>query len=195
VFDLVNRQDGPKSTMGSEELSTHQRSLDEKFSLVYEELRRIASSLRSSEANATICSTALVDEAWIKLKNFPQLADTSTSHFKAIAANAMRQVLVEEARRRGARKRGGDVPVIVLSLDDHAQHTLPMAAELLDLDAALNELALMNARQAQVVENIFFGGMTVSETAGTLGASESLVARDWKAAKAWLAARIRPFSK
>ena len=107
----------------------------------------------------------------------------------------MRQVLVEEARRRGARKRGGDGSVIVLSLDDHAQHTLPMAAELLDLDAALNELALMNARQAQVVENIFFGGMTVSETAGTLGASESLVERDWKAAKAWLAARIRPFCK
>lgn len=178
--------------MSSETRSFPQRSLDEKFSLVYEELRRIASALRSSDANATIRSTALVDEAWIKLKDFPQLADTSTSHFKAIAANAMRQVLVDEARRRGARKRGGDGSIIILSLDDHAHHTLPLSAELLDLDAALNELADMNARQAQVVENIFFGGMTVSETARTLGASESLVERDWKAAKAWLAARIRP---
>src|ERR1700733_14888052 len=90
-------------------------SLDERFSLVYEELRRIASSLRSSEANAEIRSTALVDEAWIKLRNSPQLADTSTAHFKAIAAAAMRQVLVEEARRRNARKRGGDGNAIFLA--------------------------------------------------------------------------------
>ena len=181
--------------MLSEERFIPNRSLDERFSLVYEELRRIASSLRSSEANAEIRSTALVDEAWIKLRNSPQLADTSTAHFKAIAAAVMRQVLVEEARRRNARKRGGDGNAIFLALTGDEQHTVPVAAELLDLDLALNELAQMNSRQAQVVENIFFGGMTVSETAGTLSASESLVERDWKAAKAWLAARIRPSNK
>jgi RNA polymerase sigma factor (TIGR02999 family) len=168
------------------------RSVDEKFSLVYEELRRIASSLRSAEAHATIRSTALVDEAWVKLKDSPSLANTSTRHFKAIAANAMRQVLVEEARRRNAQKRGGASNIIYVTLSDSHQQMIPVDTELLDLDAALNELSLMSPRQAQIVENIFFGGMTIPEAAETLDASRSLVERDWKAAKAWLATRIRP---
>jgi RNA polymerase sigma factor (TIGR02999 family) len=178
----------PRTSLGN-------RSVDEKFSLIYEELRRIASSLRRAEAHATIRSTALVDEAWIKLKDSPQLANTSTGHFKAIAANAMRQVLVEEARRRSALKRGGADNVIFLALGDSPQQSeqiVPVDAELLDLDAALNELGLMNPRQAKIVENIFFGGLTIPETARMLEASESLVGRDWKAAKAWLATRIRP---
>ena len=172
--------------------SLSNRSVDEKFSLIYEELRRLASSLRRAEMHATIRSTALVDEAWIKLKDSPQLANTSTGHFKAIAANAMRQVLVEEARRRNALKRGGAENVLFLTLGENDRKIVPVDAELLDLDAALHELSLMNPRQSQIVENIFFGGMTVSETAQTLEASESLVERDWRAAKAWLATRIRP---
>ncbi len=178
--------------MFSEQTSLGNRSVDEKFSLVYEELRRIASSLRRGEAKATIRSPALVDEAWIKLKDSPQLANTSTAHFKAIAANAMRQVLVEEARRRSTQKRGGAYNVMLLTLSDEHQQIVPVDVQLLDLDAALNELALMSPRQAQVVENIFFGGMTITEAADILKASTSLVQRDWKAAKAWLATRIRP---
>src|SRR5271156_2688081 len=83
------------------------RALDDIFSLVYEELRRLASFIRRNEANVTINSTALVHEAWLKLKGSPHLASTSVPHFKAIAAKAIRQVLVDEARRRHARKRGG----------------------------------------------------------------------------------------
>jgi len=82
-------------------------NVDHIFSLVYEELRRLASMVRRSEANATISSTALLHEAWMRLRDSPPLGSTSLGHFKAIAARAMRQVLVDEARRRSARKRGG----------------------------------------------------------------------------------------
>jgi RNA polymerase sigma factor (TIGR02999 family) len=178
--------------MISERTSLGNRSVDEKFSLVYEELRRIASAMRRGEAYATMRSAAIVDEAWVKLKDSPHLAETSTSHFKAIAANAMRQVLVEEARRRCAQKRGGPGNAVHVALDENQQEIHPIDSELLDLDAALNELAAMNGRQAQIVENLFFGGMTVAETAETLNVSESMVERDWRSAKAWLATRIRP---
>ncbi len=141
------------------------RNLNDTFSRVYEELRRLASSVRRNEVRLTINSTALVDEAWMKLKNSPQLAATSETHFKSIAANAMRQVLVEEARRRNARKRGGSGEAVFVTLDEALDAGASGEIELLDLDAALNELKLMNARQAQVIENRFFGGMSVSETA------------------------------
>jgi len=177
--------------MLSQETSLQNQSVDERFSLVYEELRRIASTLRHAESHATILSAALVDEAWAKLKNSPELAHTTTGHFKSIAANAMRQVLVEEARRRNAQKRGGG-HAILLTLDDGHQHIVPVDVQLIDLDTALTELQDMSPRQAQVVESLFFGGMTVSEVANGLGVSESVVERDWRAAKAWLATRIRP---
>jgi RNA polymerase sigma factor (TIGR02999 family) len=178
--------------MHLEPSAPNRNAVDEKFSLIYEELHRLASALRRREPHATIRSAALVDEAWIKLKDSPRLADTSTVRFKAIAANAMRQILVEEARRRNAQKRGGAGQVVFVALDDGDAHTRPIDAELLDLDAALSELALMNERHARIVEHIFFGGMTVAETAASMDVSESLVERDWKAARAWLAARLRP---
>jgi RNA polymerase sigma factor (TIGR02999 family) len=171
------------------------KSLDQRFSLIYEELHRMASALRRREAHATIHSAALVNEAWIKLKDSPRLAKTSTLHFKAIAANAMRQILVEEARRRNAQKRGGAGNAILIPLGETAAEFPSVSAELLDLDVALNELALMNARHAQIVEHIFFGGLTVPETAEVMRVSASLVERDWKAAKAWLAMRLRPQAK
>jgi RNA polymerase sigma factor (TIGR02999 family) len=167
------------------------RALDDVFSLVYEELRRLASSMRRKEPNITISSTALVHEAWIKLKGSPHLAATSVPHFKAIAAKAMRQVLVDEARRRHARKRGAGEAILV-TLDDSAEQIASCDAELLALESALEQLAQMNVRQAQLVECRFFGGMNVVETAELLGVSESAIERDWRAAKAWLAGRIRP---
>jgi RNA polymerase sigma factor (TIGR02999 family) len=190
AFTYLLRRVAQNTVMFSEQTSLRDRSLDERFSLAYEELCRIASRLRHAEAHATIVSAALVDEAWAKLKDSPQLAQTTTGHFKAIAANAMRQVLVEEARRRNAQKRGGDVMFLTLG-EDH-RHVVPVDVAVLDLDAALDELEGMSPRQARIVESLFFGGMTVSELAETLDVSESLIERDWRAARAWLAARIRP---
>jgi RNA polymerase sigma-70 factor, ECF subfamily len=166
------------------------RALDDIFSLVYEELRRLASFIRRKEPGVTISSTALVHEAWMKLKDSPHLATMSVPHFKAIAAKAIRQVLVDEARRRHARKRGGAEAVFV-TLDDSAEKIASCDSELLALEDALDQLARMNVRQAQMVECRFFGGLSVAETAALLGVSESAIERDWRATKAWLAARIR----
>jgi len=168
------------------------RALDDVFSLVYEELRRLASSIRRNEVNVTLNSTALVHEAWLKLKDSPPLAAKSLPHFKAIAARAMRQVLVDEARRRSARKRGGAGEVFFVALDDSTEKLISCNQELLRLNATLEELARLNPRQAQMVESRFFGGLDVAETAAVLGVSESSIERDWRAAKAWLASQILP---
>lgn len=167
------------------------RALDEVFSLVYEELLRLASYARRRDPSVTT-SAALVNEAWLKLKDSPYLADTSVPHFKAIAARAMRQVLVDAARRRLTRKRGGAGEAVFVELDESAGHTVPCDAELLGLDMALERLKEMNSRQAKVVECRFFGGLNVAEAAELLGVSESVIERDWRAAKAWLAGAIRP---
>jgi RNA polymerase sigma factor (TIGR02999 family) len=168
------------------------RALDDLFSLIYEELRRLASFARRSELNVTINSTALVHEAWLKLKDSPDLAAKSPLHFKSIAARAMRQVLVDEARRRSARKRGGAGEASFVALDDASGQIASCGEELLALNGSLEELASLHPRQAQVVESRFFGGLNVAETAELLGVSESAIERDWRAARAWLASRIRP---
>jgi RNA polymerase sigma factor (TIGR02999 family) len=183
-----NRARGEEASPGSEE----RRALDDLFSLVYEELRRLASFVRKNEVSATLNSTALVHEAWLKLKDSPHLSAMSLPHFKAVAAKAMRQVLVDEARRRGARKRGGAREAMFVTLGDSIEATVSRDDELLALDELLNELARLNPRQAQVVESRFFAGLNVAETAGLLGVSESVIERDWRAAKAWLASKIHP---
>jgi RNA polymerase sigma factor (TIGR02999 family) len=167
------------------------RALDDLFSLAYEELRRLASFVRNKEVGATLNTTALVHEAWLKLKDSPRLAATSLPHFKAIAAKAMRQVLVDEARRRAAQKRGGAGEAIFVTLGDSTGETPSCGEELLALDSALQELARLNPRQAQMVESRFFGGLSGAETAALMGVSESVVDRDWRAAKAWLAHEMR----
>jgi len=168
------------------------RALDDLYSLVYEELRRLASFVRRNEVSATLSTTALVHEAWLKLKDSPPVASNSLSHFKAIAARAMRQVLVDEARRRNARKRGGAGEAVFVRFGDSTEPTASCDEELLALDAALQELERLNPRQAQMVANRFFGGLTAAEISEQLGVSESVIDRDWRAAKAWLAGRIRP---
>jgi RNA polymerase sigma factor (TIGR02999 family) len=104
----------------------------------------------------------------------------------------MRHILVDEARRRGARKRGGAGEVSFVPLDDSIHDLASWPGELLALDMALKELEGFNPRQAQVVESRFFGGMEAGEIAALLGVSESSVERDWRAARAWLAGRISP---
>jgi RNA polymerase sigma factor (TIGR02999 family) len=162
------------------------KSLDHLFSAAYEELRRLASTVRRGDPSATLNPTALVNEAWIKLAKSPEIAATSRLHFKRIAARAMRQLLVEAARRRKAGKRGAGAEITVTF--DAAEQKAPSDREdLLALDRALDELAQMNERQAIMVESRFFGGLDIPETAELLNVSEATVLRDWRAAKAWLA--------
>jgi len=167
------------------------RSLDQLFSLTYEELRRLAASVKRGDPSITLSPTALVNEAWMKLANSPPLAATSPLHFKRIAARAMRQVLIEAARRRSAHKRGGAGQALFVVFDDSVHSSATAEEELLSLDAALDELARLEPRQAAIVETRFFGGLGVSEISTLLGVSEATILRDWRAAKAWLGRALR----
>ena len=183
-----------KNAAGDEEAAlraANRRVTDELFSLTYEELRRLASSVRRGDPNATLNPTALVNEAWLKLANSPGLASESRVHFKRIAARAMRQLLVEAARRRNADKRGGGGPAQMVTFDESLAQNGNSGAEVLALDLALQELARLQPRQAVMVESRFFGGCDIPEIAALLGVSEATVLRDWRAAKAWLAKALR----
>jgi RNA polymerase sigma factor (TIGR02999 family) len=165
------------------------QALDDLFSVAYEELRRLASSVRRSDHGASLNPTALVNEAWLKLANAPGFRSASRLHFKRIAARAMRQILVEAARRRRAGKRGGD-DICLVTFDDTVDQVASTGRDLLALDAALDDLARIHPRQALLVESRYFGGFDVAETAALLKVSEATVLRDWRAAKAWLATEI-----
>lgn len=164
-------------------------TLDEMFSVAYEELRRLAASVRRDDAGMTLSPTALVNEAWLKLASSPGVQPASRLHFKRIAARAMRQVLIEAARRRKADKRGGGA--LAITFDDGLQQSTTCDDELLALDEALGQLARLEPRQAEMVESRFFGGLDVSETAQLLQVSEATILRDWRAARAWLARELR----
>jgi RNA polymerase sigma factor (TIGR02999 family) len=168
--------------------SEHREGLDALFTLAYDELRRLASSVSRDDGAVTLSPTALVNEAWLKLAESPSFATTSRVHFKRIAARAMRQVLIEAARRRNADKRGGGAAVVTFEDSLHSRGT--GADELLALNAALDELARIHPRQALMVESRFFGGLDIPETAELLEVSEATVLRDWRAAKAWLAREL-----
>jgi RNA polymerase sigma factor (TIGR02999 family) len=158
--------------------------LDQVFSAAYEELRRLAAAVRRHDPSATLTPTALVNEAWLKLSATPAAADTSPLHFRRIAARAMRQVLVEAARRRTADKRGGGRAMVTLdeSLDGGGVDTLDVVI----LDEALGRLATLSPRQAMLVEQRFFGGLEMDDVARSLGISEATAYREWRAARAWL---------
>jgi RNA polymerase sigma factor (TIGR02999 family) len=163
--------------------------VDRLFSLTYEELRRLAYTIRQDDPGATLNPTSLVHEAWLKLARSREFAHLTPLDFKRIAARAMRQLLVEAARRRKARKRGGDAGFV--TLDDSFHQPVTRADDVTLLDTALHEFARLSPRQAQVVEARFFGGFEMPEIAAALGVSEATVNRDWKAAKAWLAREMR----
>jgi RNA polymerase sigma factor (TIGR02999 family) len=171
------------------EPSSGRDAIDDLFAQAYDELRRLAGHLRRHDGRATIDPTALVNEAWMKLAAGRTVSPASHLHFKRLAARAMRQVLVEGARRRLAEKRGGGTPLVTFD-----ESVLPVengAADLLALDTALDTLAAVSPRQAALIECRFFGGLDVAETAALLSVSEATVLRDWRAARAWLAAEIR----
>ena len=180
----------PSSRWSAPATAADRRALDDVFSAVYEELRRLAASVRRGDAGVTLNPTALVNEAWIKLARTPAVAHTSRLHFKRIAARAMRQVLVDAARRRRSAKRGGPAAVFV-TFDESLGPGSGWAEDMVGLDAALAELARLHPRQATMVESRFFGGLDVAETAELLEVSEATVLRDWRAAKAWLARELR----
>lgn len=168
---------------------TERAALDHLFSVTYEELRRLASAVRRGDPAASISPTGLVNEAWLKLARTPGVAQTSPLHFRRIAARAMRQVLIEAARRRMAGKRDGSAWHVTFDAERAAAEF--DADGLLALDDALGRLATLSPRQAQLVEARFFGGLSVPETAQLLGVSESTVLREWRLARAWLARELR----
>lgn len=170
--------------------SDHQ-TFDRVYSLAYEELRRLARTVLRSDRAASLTPTTLVNEAWIKLARSPQVANTSPLHFRRIAGRAMRQVLVDAARRRQAEVHGGGQIHVTF---DESLTTLPpikQLADLLGLDAALTTLSSLSPRQAQLVEGRFFGGLSWAESAEALAISEATVMREWRAARAWLGCERR----
>jgi RNA polymerase sigma-70 factor, ECF subfamily len=157
-------------------------ALDRLVPLIYEDLRRVAHRQLDREGGGhTLQTTALIHEAYLKLAGSGSVSASSRAHFLAIAARAMRQVLVDYARRRKAAKRGGGV--ISVTLGDEPQPADASAEDLLALDEALEQL---DPRQRQVIECRFFGGMDEKDTAVALGVSERTVRRDWVKARAWL---------
>ncbi len=157
--------------------------------LVYEELCRLAAARMRSERNShTLTPTALVHEAYLRLGDGPEGGFRCRRHFLAIASQAMRRVLVDHARARGAQKRAGHATSID---DDLNTAKLQTDEQLLALDEALDKLKTLSPRQSQVVELRYFGGLAEQEVAEVLGVTRRTVNRDWQVARAWLYARIR----
>lgn len=163
----------------------NEAAVEQLMPLVYDALRGIAhNQLRRERKGHTLGTTALVHEAYLKLLGQPDIAWKGRTHFFAVAAQAMRRILVDYARRHSAQKRGGGAAK--LPLDEAMAVAATHAADLVALDEALQHLETFDARQAQIVEYRFFGGLTIEETAALLGVSPSTVKREWKMAKAWL---------
>ncbi len=192
TFTNTLREKPLKTVTGNQERGSkaEKQTLDYLFSVTYEELRRLASTVKRSDASSTLNPTALVNEAWLKLVKSPPFETTSRLHFKRIAARAMRQVLIEAARRRNAGKRSSQV--IFAGVDLAVTEIAFGGQDLLALEEALQELERLEPRQAMLVESRFFGGLDVLETAELLEVSEATIHREWRAAKAWLKHRLRP---
>ena len=160
-------------------------AFDKLMPLIHDELRRLAHRYMSRERPGhTLQTTALVNETYLRLTNRENIHWQNRAHFFAIAAEAMRTILVDHARAHAYAKRGGGAPRVVL---DEALAVSPkVAAEVVALDDALKELAKLDADQSRIVELRFFGGLTIEETAEVLRISPATVKREWNTAKAWL---------
>ncbi|HSJ13115.1 MAG TPA: sigma-70 family RNA polymerase sigma factor [Longimicrobiales bacterium] len=168
-----------------------QAAYDRVFALVYDHLReaaraQLARDARHRAGGHTLSTTAVVNEAWLRLADPSRLDVHDRSHFLAIAARAMRQVLIQHARRFRAGKRGGGAVHIDLDAAGEGIAVAERAELLIALDDALVRLAALSPRLAQVVECRYFGGLTEPETADALGVNERTVRRDWVKARAWL---------
>lgn len=158
---------------------------DELMTLVYEELRGMARQcMRRERAGHTLQTTALVNEAYLRLINSSRVEWHDRAHFFAVAAQLMRRVLVDEARKRHYQKRGGEFTRI--ELDEAIMPAQHREVDLLALDEALDRLAEFAPRKCRVVEMRFFGGLSIKETGAVLGVSTDIVKREWRTAKLWL---------
>ncbi len=166
-----------------------ERALDRLTPLVYDELQQQASRyLRRERRHHSLQTTALINEAYVRLIGAREVQWQNRAHFFAIAANLMRRILVDHARRRDAEKRGGSQ--IRLTFSDLVAVAPESDVDLLAIDEALNRLAIMDPQQARIVELRFFSVLNVDETALALGISPKTVKRDWSVAKAWLRREI-----
>jgi RNA polymerase sigma-70 factor (ECF subfamily) len=159
--------------------------------LVYDELRRVARHFLASQRSAhTLQSTALVHEAYIRLAGREDVRWENRAHFFAVAAQLMRRILVDHARKRNAAKRGSRN--ITLLLEEFEELPARREVDLVSLDDALTSLAAVDERQSRIVELRFFGGMSIEDTSRVLAISPATVKREWATARAWLFAEMRP---
>jgi RNA polymerase sigma-70 factor, ECF subfamily len=162
-----------------------QRAMDDLFPMVYAELRRIASrEMRRERQGRTLQTTALVHEAYLRLVKDASLSAANRGQFLGIAAHAMREILIDRARARVAQKRGGGGARV--TLEESLSVTPGLSIDVLALDEALQRLARLDPRHAQVVELRYFGGLSVEDTASAMALSPATVKRIWTMARAWL---------
>ena len=160
-------------------------ALDRLIPLVYQELRRLAHlQMRRERTGVTFQTTALVNEAYLRLVDYERVRPRDRAHFFAIAAQAMRRILIDRARSRDSKKRGDGAQR--LSLSEAADVSGDRAPDLVALDEALTNLAAFDSRKSQIVELKYFGGLTTEEISEVLGVSTPTVERDWRMAKIWL---------
>ncbi len=183
----MNQQNSSDITQMLIELTDGNREVvNEILPLIYAELKKIAGNyLRKERGNHTLQPTALVHEAYMKLIDQKQVRWQNRSHFFGIAAQVMRRILMDHARKHKAEKRGGEGENLSLE-EDFIVIDKGRSAELLALDEALENLAEIDEAKARIVELRYFGGLSVEETAEVLGVSEITVKRHWRMAKAWL---------
>ena len=162
-------------------------ALDRLVPIVYDELRKIAARyLRAEWANNTLQPTALVHEAYMRLVDQREVEWQNRAHFYGVAAQLMRRLLVDHARSRNRRKRGGGLLLVPLEEHDVAGPQPDDGLDLMALDDALERLAALSSQQARIVELRYFGGLSIEETAEVLGVSTMTVKRGWAMARAWL---------
>jgi RNA polymerase sigma-70 factor (ECF subfamily) len=165
--------------------SGDKEAFDKLIPLVYKELRRMAHFYMQRErAGNTLQTSALINEAYIRLVDYKRMRWQDRAHFFAVASQAMRRILVERARSRRRDKRGGGAQKV--SLDEAADLAAERAVSIIALDDALTDLSAVAPRKGKIVELRYFGGLNIDETAEALGISSPTVQREWRAAKAWL---------
>jgi RNA polymerase sigma-70 factor (ECF subfamily) len=166
-------------------------ALEQLTPLVYDELHRLAHQhMRREKVGHILQTSALINEAFLRLVDQPRIQWDSRTHFFGIAARLMRHILVDEARERNSAKRGGGL--IQVPLDDVKSLAQDQAANVIAVDGALKKLEGLDARQSQIVELRFFGGLSIEETANVLNVSPGTVMRDWTFARAWLKTEMKP---
>ena len=185
-------------TIGSNQVTVHLRkwsegdanALEELTPLVYDELHRLAHQhMRRESAGHVLQTSALINEAYLRLVDQPRIQWESRAHFFGIAARLMRRILVDDARKRNSAKRGGSL--IQVPLDEVENLAHQQAANVVAVDEALQRLEAIDARQSQIVELRFFGGLSIDETAELLKVSPGTVMRDWTFARAWLKSEMK----